>query len=64
MRLSVVRKIFIGFGLLLVVLAVLWQATRSIRAGCDLMSRHRPSDRGIGAFTANIFGCFGEITLR
>jgi len=41
-----------------------WDATRAIRAGCDLGYRNRASRAGVAGYDATDIGCFGEIVLR
>ena len=42
-------------------LGLVWEATRAIRAGCDVTVRNRSN--GVSS-NANVFGCFGEFVLR
>jgi hypothetical protein len=41
-----------------------WEATRAIRAGCDISMRTRADKAGIPGYDATVFGCFGEFVLR
>ncbi len=45
-------------------LGLVWEATRAIRAGCDVSYRTRASQAGVAGYDASIFGCFGEFVLR
>lgn len=45
-------------------LGATWEATRAIRAGCDLTYRSRANKAGVAGFDATIIGCFGEFVLR
>jgi hypothetical protein len=44
-------------------LGLVWEATRSIRAGCDVVFR-TATRAGAPGYDANNFGCFGEFLLR
>lgn len=41
-----------------------WEATRAIRAGCDISMRSRADKGGNPGYDATVFGCFGEFVLR
>jgi hypothetical protein len=41
-----------------------WEATRAIRAGCDVAQRSRSTRAGVPGYDATTFGCFGEFVLR
>jgi Putative beta-barrel porin 2 len=41
-----------------------WDATRAIRAGCDISMRSRADKAGIPGYDATVFGCYGEFVLR
>ncbi len=43
---------------------LVWEATRAIRAGCDLTLRNRATRSGVAGYDANTVGCFGEFVLR
>lgn len=45
-------------------LGVTWNPTRSIRTGCDFSRNTRSASALASAYDANVFGCFGEFTLR
>ena len=45
-------------------LGLVWEATRAIRAGCDLTFRNRASRSGVEGYDASVIGCFGEFVLR
>jgi hypothetical protein len=42
-------------------LGLVWEATRAIRAGCDVTVRNRSNG---ASSNSNVFGCFGEFVLR
>ena len=41
-----------------------WEATRTIRAGCDVAYRNRPTRSGIAGYDATDLGCFGSFIPR
>lgn len=41
-----------------------WEATRAIRAGCDLTQRNRATRASVPGYDATSIGCFGEVVLR
>ncbi len=43
---------------------LVWEATRAIKAGCDVSFRSRAAKAGIAGYDSNVFGCFGEFVLR
>jgi hypothetical protein len=45
-------------------LGVTWEATRAIRAGCDLNYRSRASRAGVVGYDTRVIGCFGEFVIR
>lgn len=45
-------------------LGFVWDATRSIRAGCDVAFRNRASKAGVAGYDSTTYGCFGEFVLR
>jgi hypothetical protein len=45
-------------------LGAVWEATRAIRAGCDVTQRSRNATSGSAGYDAASVGCFGQILLR
>lgn len=45
-------------------LGLVWEATRTIRAGCDVTARRRAAGTGVIGYTSEVYGCFGEFVLR
>ena len=45
-------------------LGLTWQATRAIRAGCDVSLRSRATKAGVTGYDSTTLGCFGEFVLR